>query len=65
MRVELLEDADPHAPYGIRGVGEPPTISSGPAILSALRQATGQPLTHIPVHPDHLIAEPAPLTNPD
>ena len=22
----------PHAPYGLRGVGEPPTISSGPAV---------------------------------
>jgi xanthine dehydrogenase D subunit len=56
MHVEILEYADPHAPYGLRGVGEPPTISSGPAILAAIRQATGKPLTHIPVHPDHLIA---------
>ena len=30
MQVEVLEYADPHAPYGVRGVGEPPTISSGP-----------------------------------
>ena len=56
MQVEILEYADPHAPYGVRGVGEPPTISSGPAILAAIRQATGLPLTHVPVHPEHLIA---------
>ena len=56
MQVEILENADPHAPYGVRGVGEPPTISSGPAILAAIRQATGLPLTHVPVHPEHLIA---------
>jgi xanthine dehydrogenase D subunit len=54
MRVEILEYADPHAPYGVRGVGEPPAISSGPALLAAIRQATGRPLTHIPVHPEHL-----------
>ena len=30
MQIEVLEYADPHAPYGVRGVGEPPTISSGP-----------------------------------
>ncbi len=56
MQVEILEYADPHAPYGVRGVGEPPTISSSPAILAAIRQATGLPLTHVPVHPEHLIA---------
>ena len=33
MTVEVLELPDPHAPYGLRGVGEPPTISSGPAVL--------------------------------
>jgi CO/xanthine dehydrogenase Mo-binding subunit len=55
MRIEILEYADPHAPYGVRGVGEPPAISSGPALLAAIRQATGLPLTRIPVRPEHLI----------
>ena len=39
MKVAVLEYADPHAPYGVRGVGEPPTISSGPAVAAAIRQA--------------------------
>ena len=55
MQVEILEYADPHAPYGVRGVGEPPTISAGPAIVSALRNATGRPLTRVPVRPEHFI----------
>ncbi|HEU4946167.1 MAG TPA: xanthine dehydrogenase subunit D [Kribbella sp.] len=55
MRVELLESADPHAPYGLRGVGEPPAISSGPALLAAIRQATGRELNRVPVRPEHLI----------
>jgi CO/xanthine dehydrogenase Mo-binding subunit len=45
---------DPHAPYGLRGVGEPPTISSTPAVVSALRAATGRPLTRVPVRPEHI-----------
>jgi CO/xanthine dehydrogenase Mo-binding subunit len=55
MSLEILELADPHAPYGLRGVGEPPTISSTPAIVAAIRAATGRPLTRVPVRPEHLI----------
>ena len=54
MRVDVLELADPHAPYGLRGVGEPPTISSTPAIVAAIRAATGLALTRVPVRPEHL-----------
>ncbi|SDY70472.1 xanthine dehydrogenase, molybdenum binding subunit apoprotein [Modestobacter sp. DSM 44400] len=54
MRIEVLEYADPHAPYGLRGVGEAPNISSGPAVLAAIRAATGLPLTRVPVRPEHL-----------
>jgi CO/xanthine dehydrogenase Mo-binding subunit len=54
MQVEVLEYADPHAPYGVRGVGEPPTISSGPAVVAAIRQATGKALRRVPVRPEHL-----------
>lgn len=55
MRVDVLELADPHAPYGLRGVGEPPTISSTPAIVAAIRAATGKDLTRVPVQPHHII----------
>ncbi|HEY0167315.1 MAG TPA: molybdopterin cofactor-binding domain-containing protein [Jatrophihabitans sp.] len=54
MQVDVLELADPHAPYGLRGVGEPPTISSTPAIVAAIRDATGLALTRVPVRPEHL-----------
>jgi CO/xanthine dehydrogenase Mo-binding subunit len=55
MQVEVLELADPHAPYGVRGVGEPPTLSSGPAVLAAIRDATGKFLTRVPVRPEHIV----------
>jgi len=54
MRVDVLEYADPHAPYGLRGVGEPPTLSSGPAIAAAIRAASGLDLGRIPIKPEHL-----------
>ena len=55
VRMEILELADPEAPYGLKGVGEPPTISSTPAIVAALRNATGRPLTRIPVKPEQMV----------
>ncbi|GAA0610438.1 xanthine dehydrogenase subunit D [Kutzneria viridogrisea] len=57
MPVDVLELADPHAPYGLRGVGEPPTISSTPAVVAAIRAATGLALTRVPVRPEHLTLE--------
>ena len=54
MRVQVLEYADPHAPYGVRGVGEPPTISSGPAVAAAVRAACGKPLRRVPIRPEHV-----------
>ncbi len=54
MRADVLEYPDPHAPYGLRGVGEPPTISAGPAIVAAIRAAIGRDLTRVPVRPDDI-----------
>jgi CO/xanthine dehydrogenase Mo-binding subunit len=51
---ELVEDPEPDAPYGVKGVGEPPTVVSTAAILSALRAATGRELTRVPVRPDDI-----------
>jgi xanthine dehydrogenase D subunit len=51
VRSDVLELGDPHAPYGLKGVGEPPIISSTAAIAAALRDATGLPLTRVPVRP--------------
>ncbi|MGW1075148.1 xanthine dehydrogenase subunit D [Streptomyces sp. NPDC002537] len=52
--VDMLELADDHAPYGLRGVGEAPTLSSTPAVVAAIRAATGLPLNRVPVRPEHL-----------
>ncbi|NBE54921.1 xanthine dehydrogenase subunit D [Streptomyces boluensis] len=52
--VDVLELADPNAPYGLRGMGEAPTLSSTPAVLAAIRNATGLELNKTPVRPEHL-----------
>jgi CO/xanthine dehydrogenase Mo-binding subunit len=52
---ELIEDPEPDAPYGVKGVGEPPTVVSTAAILSALRDATGRELARVPVRPDDIV----------
>jgi CO/xanthine dehydrogenase Mo-binding subunit len=54
IKLDVLELADPHAPYGLRGIGEPPTISSTPAVVAAIRAATGLDLTRVPVRPEHI-----------
>ncbi|MCW3001944.1 MAG: xanthine dehydrogenase, molybdenum binding subunit apoprotein [Conexibacter sp.] len=53
----VLELGDPATPYGLRGVGELPSISSTPAIMAALRAATGKALTRAPVHPEDLVVD--------
>ncbi|WP_031174763.1 MULTISPECIES: xanthine dehydrogenase subunit D [Streptomyces] len=53
--VDVLELADEHAPYGLRGAGEAPTLSSTPAVMAAIRAATGKALPRVPVRPEHIV----------
>ncbi len=55
MRIEILEHPDPESPYGLKGVGEPPHISTPPAVVAAVRAASGRALTRIPVRPEHIV----------
>ncbi|MEV4622125.1 xanthine dehydrogenase subunit D [Asanoa sp. NPDC049573] len=64
MSVDVLELGDPSAPYGLRGVGEPPTISSTPAVVAAIRAATGLALNRVPVRPDHIALPAGPIGGP-
>ncbi len=52
---DVIEHPHPDAPYGAKGVGEPPTISSTPAIVAAIRAATGKALARVPVRPDDIV----------
>jgi CO/xanthine dehydrogenase Mo-binding subunit len=54
VEIDLVEVPEPDAPYGLKGVGEPPTVVSTAAIVSAMRHATERPLTRVPVRPDDI-----------
>jgi xanthine dehydrogenase D subunit len=53
----LVEEPDPQAPLGAKGVGEPPCISVTPAVVAAIRDAlrqvdgVGKDLARVPVRP--------------
>ena len=47
----LIEQPEPGAPFGAKGIGEPPSISSTAAVVAAIRAATELDLTHVPVRP--------------
>jgi CO/xanthine dehydrogenase Mo-binding subunit len=51
----LVEAPEPGAPFGVKGVGEPPTVVSTAAIVSALRAATGRTLSRVPVRFDDIV----------
>ncbi len=51
----FVEQPQPDAPYGVKGIGELATVAVTPAIAAALRQATGRPLNRVPVRPDDLV----------
>jgi nicotinate dehydrogenase large molybdopterin subunit len=50
----VLENPDPGGPFGARGVGEPPLIGAGPAILSAIYDAIGTPIRELPATPERV-----------
>lgn len=54
VRMRISETPHPHAPYGLNGVGEMPTIASTPAIVAAVRAASGRPLTRVPLRPSDI-----------
>ena len=53
--VEWIEVPEPDAPFGAKGIGEPPVISSTPAVVAAIRAATGAPLVRVPVRPSDIV----------
>lgn len=50
----LIEQDGSWGPFGAKGVGEPPTISSTAAVAAAIRAATGKPIDRVPVRPQDI-----------
>jgi xanthine dehydrogenase D subunit len=51
----LVEEPSPWGPYGAKGMAELPTMSATPAVVAAIRAATGRPLTRAPVRPQDIV----------
>lgn len=52
----LVEDPEPAGPFGAKGVGEPALIPTAPAILGAIRDATGVRIDRVPATPARVLA---------
>jgi CO/xanthine dehydrogenase Mo-binding subunit len=52
----LIEKPDPEGPMGAKGLGEPVLIPTAPAILNAIRHASGARLTKVPALPHRVLA---------
>ena len=50
----MVEEYEPQAPLGAKGVGEPPCISVTPAIVAAIRDAIGKDIPRCPVRPQDI-----------
>jgi xanthine dehydrogenase D subunit len=50
----LIEEDGSWGPFGAKGVGEPPTISSTAAVAAAIRLATGKQLNRVPIRPQDI-----------
>ncbi|MBY8977858.1 molybdopterin-dependent oxidoreductase [Rhodobacteraceae bacterium NNCM2] len=56
IRSILIEKPDPEGPMGAKGLGEHVLIPTAPAILNAIRHATGARITRLPALPHRVLA---------
>lgn len=52
----VVEVADPHGPFGAKGLGEHVLIPTAPAILNAIADACGARIHSVPATPDKVLA---------
>jgi len=54
--IRIVEDPELEGPYGAKGIGEPALVPTAPAIVGAIRHATGVTMRQLPVLPHRLWA---------
>ena len=54
VEARFIEEPEPMAPLGAKGIGEPPCISVTPAIVAAIRDAIGKQIDRVPVRPQDI-----------
>jgi len=56
IRSVFVEVPDPEGPMGVKGLGEHVLIPTAPAILNAIRHASGARITKLPALPHRVLA---------
>ncbi|MBV1865925.1 MAG: molybdopterin-dependent oxidoreductase [Rhodobacteraceae bacterium] len=56
VEIVLIEKPDPEGPMGAKGLGEHVLIPTAPAILNAIRDASGARITQLPALPHRVLA---------
>ncbi|SLN25565.1 Aldehyde oxidoreductase [Falsiruegeria litorea R37] len=56
IETHIIEEPDAHGPYGAKGLGEHVLIPTAPAILNAIKDASGVRLTQVPATPSRVRA---------
>ena len=54
VEVALIEQPEEGSLFGVKGVGETPSLSSTPAVAAAIRHATGLELPRVPIRPEDI-----------
>ena len=54
VAVTLIEEPEDGAPFGAKGAGEASSLSSTPAVVAAIRAATGLELPRVPIRPEDI-----------
>lgn len=55
FNTRLVENEDSEGPFGAKGIGEPATIATTPAIANAIYDAIGVRICHLPITPEKIL----------
>jgi aldehyde oxidoreductase len=56
IEVTLVEDPEPHGPFGAKGIAEAAAVPTAPAILNAIHNAIDVRIRQLPATPDRIVA---------
>ena len=56
IEVIFADVVDPIGPYGAKALGEPPSVGVAPAVVNAIRHATGVEVRDLPATPDRILS---------
>ncbi len=57
METVIVEDEEPLGPFGAKGIGEPATIATAPAVINAIYNACGVRIKELPATPEKILRE--------